>query len=191
MPFLISTKCVQSWAYLLKTCVDEGDNGAASMGKILLITFYILTIITFFVIKRRLQLFETIFCWLIVLLLHGVYFMIITLNYQLLIPSPRLSDIIFRIIYQQVITPIIVIWAIEQFVKIRGLLYKTLSIFIFSIFHVVLKFCMQNLGIVHYSEQWRVSWSYLESVLLLICTGLALLLYRLVMRKEGIPFESP
>ncbi|KRE59691.1 hypothetical protein ASL11_26065 [Paenibacillus sp. Soil750] len=160
------------------------------MGNILLITFYILTIITFFVIKRKLQMFETIFCWLIVLLLHGVYFMIITLNYQLLIPSPRLPDIILRIIYQQVITPIIVIWAMEQLIKIRGLLYKTLSICMFSIFHMVLKFCMQNLGIVQYSEQWRVSWSCLESILLLICTGVALLLYRLVMRKEGIPFES-
>jgi hypothetical protein len=161
------------------------------MGNILLITFYVLTTITFFVIKRKLQLFETIFCWLIVLLLHGIYFMIITLNYQLVIPSPRLPDIILRIVYQQVITPIIVIWAIEQFIKIRGLLYKTLSIFIFSIFHMILKFCMHNLGIVQYSEQWRIYWSYWESILLLICTGLAILFYRMVMRKEGIPFESP
>ncbi|NOU64887.1 hypothetical protein GC096_12695 [Paenibacillus sp. LMG 31461] len=116
--------------------------------------------------------------------------MIITLNYQLLIPSLRLPDIILRIVSQQVVTPIIVIVAMEQFVKTHGLLYKMLSIFIFSIFQMFLKFWMHSLGIVHYSEQWKVSWSYLESVLLLICTGLALLVYRLIMRKEGIPFES-
>ncbi len=186
-----SFKCVQSWAYLLKTHVEEGDNGGASMGNILLITWYILTIITFFVIKRRLQLFETIFCWLIVVFLHDVYFMIITLNYHLLIPSQRLPDIILRIVNQQIITPIFVIWAMDQCVKKRSLLHKLVYIIIFSIMLMVLKTCNHYLGIVQYSSQWKPSWSYLESILLLICIGIALMLYRTVMRKEGIPFESP
>lgn len=169
-----------------KRPIYEGNTGAAPMGNILLITFYILTSITFFVTKKRMHLYEIIFCWLVVVLLHDYFFMIVTVNYKWVIPSPLLSDVFLRIGYQHIIAPIIVIFALEWWRLKRGLLHKLLSIVFFTIVFMALKRYLFYLGVVTYSSAWKEWWSYLETIMLFSITGITLVVFRWIMRKDGI-----
>lgn len=156
------------------------------MGNILLVTFYILSSITYFVIKKRMHLYEIIFCWLIVVFAHDYYFMIITVNYKLLIPSQLLSEVFLRIGYQHILAPIIVLFALEWWRLKRGLLHKFLSIVFFTIVFMALKKYLAYLGVVTYSSAWKEWWSYLETLLLFSMTGITLVVFRWIMRKDGI-----
>jgi hypothetical protein len=156
------------------------------MGDILLITFFILMTITYFVIKKRMHLFEIIFCWLVVVFVHNYYFMIITVNYKLLIPSPHLPDVFMRIGYQHIIAPIIVLLTLEWLRSKRGFIHKIFSVLFFLIVFMMLKKVMVELGIVVYSTSWHAWWSYLETLLLFCFSGITLIVFRCIMRKDGI-----
>ncbi|MNR20444.1 hypothetical protein D3C85_1372830 [compost metagenome] len=159
------------------------------MGDIVLIAFYILMIVTYIVIKKHMHLFDMIFCWLMALFLDDVYFMVVTLNYELILPSPQMWDMILRLVYQHVITPMIVVWAMLIWVTKHGWIVRLGSMIFYSLMLMSIKIFLHYLGVVQYASMWKLGWSYLESLLLIICTGITLLIFRAIMRKDGISYE--
>ncbi|MDR6549872.1 hypothetical protein J2736_001055 [Paenibacillus qinlingensis] len=116
--------------------------------------------------------------------------MIVSLNYSYIVPSLHYGDIFLRLVYQQIFTPMIVIWAMERWVSKHGLLYKLGTVIFYSLVLMLLKIWLHRLEIIQYSDMWKLEWSYLESLLLLSATGIGLLIFRAIMRKDGIPYES-
>ncbi|WP_310224144.1 hypothetical protein [Paenibacillus qinlingensis] len=122
--------------------------------------------------------------------MNDAYFMIVSLNYSYIVPSLHYGDIFLRLVYQQIFTPMIVIWAMERWVSKHGLLYKLGTVIFYSLVLMLLKIWLHRLEIIQYSDMWKLEWSYLESLLLLSATGIGLLIFRAIMRKDGIPYES-
>ncbi|REE68803.1 hypothetical protein A8990_13669 [Paenibacillus taihuensis] len=152
---------------------------------------FILILIGFFTVKKRLHLFEIIFTWLVVALVHDAYFMYISLNLKLAIPSLILPNVFIRVFYQQIITPVIVVWGLDGILRVRGFLLKLVLFVVPCAALFGFKYVFYYYQIVESAHGWHFLYASIEGAILVLFTLICLYLYRIVLRKDGLLHETP
>lgn len=152
---------------------------------------FILILIAFFAIKKRLHLFEIIFTWLVVAFVHDAYFMYISLNLKLAIPSTELPNVFIRVFYQQIITPVVVVWGLDGIIRAKGFLLKLVMFILPCLVLLGFKYVFYYFQIIKPALGWNYFYGSTEGAVLVLFTLICLYLYRIVLRKDGLLHESP
>lgn len=147
-------------------------------------SLFLILFITFCLIKKRLQLFEIIFLWLMVWLITHSTSTIIMENLGYLGVSTKPEHFSLHLFMRIIIYPIIITLTID--VQCRVKLFMKVIIIISSIIILSL---IEFLGIwkgVFINKDWKFWYSIIEWSFTVLLTYLAWLWYRKLLRKEDL-----
>ncbi|MCA0753983.1 hypothetical protein KP806_02930 [Paenibacillus sp. N4] len=118
--------------------------------------------------NKQLLLFESMFCWMGVVLLFGDYMLILITNLRLIDMSMRLDLVWASYVYRIVLIPLLVTWCIELVYSVKSFQAKLILSALFIALLTTVEFAADWLQIFHHRAPWKPWWSVTAWSLLLI-----------------------
>lgn len=144
----------------------------------------ILLLASFFIMKKRLDLFENLFILMILEFLVTSYCAILYINLDVwTVTNETVPFIIFRI-YEAVIWPIVWLLYLNLLPLIKSRFSKGIWTGIFVGIQAGIEFWLVEWNVITYKD-WSFGYSIILQILVIMTVNIALSWYRKLLRKEG------
>ncbi|MCJ7842474.1 hypothetical protein MUB24_16520 [Lederbergia sp. NSJ-179] len=152
---------------------------------LILLNIMILLIVVFFIVKKRLNLLENLFIFMIQEFLITSYFSVLYINLKVWkITESHELFIIFRL-YEIITIPLLHLTYFNLLVTIKSRLTKLIFTILFVAILYGVEFLLVKGKVIHYNE-WHFWQSLLIISFVLLISYLLQLSFKQVLRKEGI-----
>jgi hypothetical protein len=144
----------------------------------------LILLIFYAVAPKRLHLFEILFCWMVFLFLHGTVMAHAMLNYKTIQLNPNIYLVWTFFFNRFLLMPLLIVWLMDLYSSIRSFIIKSILTVVFISFLVGIEFSSDRLQIIRHVENWRVWWSIIIWVSLILSVYILMRWFRNILKKE-------
>lgn len=157
----------------------------------MVLTFFIIVAISLFIliIKSGVHSVEIALCWMINAMINELFILVTVANLKVINISEELTSALTIIVGMTFLIPMLTLFSVIYFLKIRSILGKTV-IFILSLFtHSTIPYVFEMFRLVNISHL-SLSFTYSYWGAALIVNIILLIGYRKVLTRAGVMYES-
>lgn len=145
-------------------------------------SIWVILFISFLSTKRNLHLFEILFMWMIIIVIHHNFIEITTVNLGLFRFAPYPANYWTYVFIRIFLIPLLIIWYFDQTLSVKPLkkwVWLPLGIVIL----VGVQYLDDVLGVYQFTH-WKLWWSIIEWFVIFLIVNYSWLWYRNLLRKE-------
>jgi hypothetical protein len=155
----------------------------------MLLTLYLSAALIFLVffalLPKKLTLLEILFCWMVIIYLHGMVLAQLLLNNPTLLQMNPDLYLVWTFVFSRfVFLPLLMIWLIDLYSWVRSLSIKTLLTAIFTASLVGIEYLSDWLKLTQHGDNWKIQWSFIMWASLILSVSILNAWFRNILAKE-------
>jgi len=153
------------------------------------IAFAVLSLTSFWIKPKHIHLFELLIIWFSVTAVNSPIYSFFLVNKQWITVPDNKELAIIRIIYTELICPLIITWILDESLAVKHAILRYLCYLVTLAILFLAGFALHLLGVIRFSSVGMLWYTPFKAIPLIIAL-LSVRYIRYLMRKDGIYYES-